>query len=273
MKFGVSVSTFPTSFGPIMFSGNLKEDIYPIADLGFQEIDLFIKHADEPGLQNSLKAVHKTGISIGLVAAVSAFVDDGLFLSSPDQSIREELISRMKEQINLASEVGANVPVGVIRGSEGGDDRSKWLAESLFILHHHGEEKGVCLFLEPVNRYETQFINSIPDALSFIDSHDLPKFNLLVDVFHMNIEDTSISDSLKLAGARIGHVHFADSNRRVPGMGHLDWDEIFMTLLDLEYDSFCSIEAIPGDNPKADAGFAIEFLQKKLTKMKQSNSK
>jgi sugar phosphate isomerase/epimerase len=263
MKFGVSVSTFSTKFGPIMFPGNLDRDIKTIADLGYQEIDLFIKFAGEPGLQKTLAIIKQTGISIGIIAAVSAFVEDGLFLSSPDRDVRNELLSRMKDQISLASEVGANVPVGTIRGSEGGKDREKWLAESLIILHEHASNQGVKILLEPVNRYETQLINSVPDALTFIEEYQLPKFNLLVDVFHMNIEDKSILDSLILAGNRIGHVHFADSNRRVPGLGHLNWDAIMTTLLDIGYNSYCSFEAIPGKNPIQDAKFALNFLTEK----------
>ena len=264
MKFGVSVSTFPTNFGPILFPGDLDRNIKTIADLGYQEIDLFIKYAGEPGLQETLEIIKQTGISIGIIAAVSAFVDDGLFLSSPDKNVRNELITRMKDQISLASEVGANVPVGTIRGSEGGEDREKWLAESLSILNDHAIDNDVKILLEPVNRYESQLINSVPDAITFIDKYDLPKFDLLVDVFHMNIEDKSILESLKKARGRIGHVHFADSNRLVPGMGHLDWDGIFSTLFEIGYDSICSIEAIPGNNPEKDAEFAYGYLVEKF---------
>ena len=267
MKFGISVSTFPTSFGPIMFSGDLETRVEMIADLGYAGLDLFIKHAGEPGIDKILASIKRSGLEVFLLAAVSVFVDDGLFLSSPQRDIRKEIIRRMKSQIDLAAEIGAMVPIGVLRGSEGGKDRLKWLAESLFELFEHTQKSGVKLVIEPVNRYETSLINSVTDALEFIDTFGLPKFDLLVDIFHMNIEEQYIDLSLRKAGAQIGHVHIADSNRRVPGMGHIDWESVFQTLWEIGYSGHCSIEAIPGPNAEEDAKFSYQFLQKEISKL------
>ena len=85
----------------------------------------------------------------------------------------------MKDQIDLAAELGAMVPIGVLRGSESGADRLKWLAESLFELYEHTQKSGGKLIIEPVNRYETRLINSVTDALEFLDTFDLPEFELI----------------------------------------------------------------------------------------------
>jgi len=269
VKFGISVSTFPTSFGPIMFSGDLVNKVKKIANLGYSGLDLFIKSADEPEIRNVIKAIRSTDLQVYIIAAVSAFVDDGLFLSSPEKANRTELIRRMKGQIALAAELDAMVPIGVLRGSEGGDDRLKYLAESLFELYEHAQMADVKLVIEPVNRYETRLINSITDALEFIQDYDLPKFDLLVDIFHMNIEEQSIFSSLLKAGKQIGHVHIADSNRKVPGLGHIDWETVFKTLKEIDYPGHCSIEAIPGENPTKDAEFSFQFLQKTMEKFEE----
>lgn len=261
MNFGIAVSTFPTQFGPIMFSGNLDHTLDEVAALGYTGIDLFIKSADEPGLSQTVAVIRRNQLRVVIIAAVSAFVDEGLFLSSPDEDVRQKMIARMTGQIALASELGAMVPIGVLRGSEGGADRLKWLADSLFQLLEIANQHDVKLVIEPVNRYETRMINSIPDAFDFLSTFDLPDLGLLVDLFHMNIEDRDIYESLRLAGDRIAHVHVADSNRRVPGYGHLDWTAIFHTLQDLNYRGFCSIEAIPGPNAHADAEAGIGFLR------------
>jgi 5-keto-L-gluconate epimerase len=268
MKFGISVSTFPTSFGPIMFSGELDQKLGAIAELGYSGLDLFIKNAGEPGLDQVINKIKCVGLEVFIIAAVSAFVDDGLYLSSPRDNIRKELVRRMKRQIDLAAELGAMVPIGVLRGSEDGSDRLKWLAESLFDLYEHAQKSGVQIIIEPVNRYETRLINSVTDALAFMDTFELPKFDLLVDVFHMNIEEQNINASLRIAGSRIGHVHIADSNRKVPGMGHIDWKSIFQTLQEIGYKGPCSIEAIPDLNAKEEAGFAYQFLQKEISKLR-----
>lgn len=269
MKFGISASTFPTSFGPIMFSGELDQKVETIANLGYTGLDLFIKHAGEPDLDKIIKKIKNAGLEVFLLAAVSAFVDDGLFLSSPQEDIRKELIRRMKDQIDLAAELGAMVPIGVLRGSESGADRLKWLAESLFELYEHTQKSGGKLIIEPVNRYETRLINSVTDALEFLDTFDLPEFDLLVDIFHMNIEEQFVDISLHKAGSRIGHVHIADSNRKVPGMGHLDWESIFQTLQEIGYKGHCSIEAIPDSNAEEEARLSYQFLQKEISKLKE----
>jgi sugar phosphate isomerase/epimerase len=269
MKFGISVSTFPTSFGPIMFSGDLETQVKTVADLGYAGLDLFIKYAGEPGIGSVISTIKNVGLEVFLLAAVSAFVDDGLYLSSPQEDIRKELIRRMKSQIDLAAELGAMVPIGVLRGSEGGDDRMKWLAESLFTLSEHAQKSGTKLVVEPVNRNETRLINSVSDALEFIEAYGLPKYDLLVDIFHMNIEEQQIDTSLRKAGARIGHVHIADSNRRVPGKGKIDWRLVFQTLQEIGYVGNSSIEAIPGSNPEEDARFAYQFLQNEISKLKE----
>jgi sugar phosphate isomerase/epimerase len=262
MKFGISVSTFPTSFGPIMFSGDLETKVKTIADLGYAGLDLFIKNAGEPGIGSVISAIQSVDLEVFLLAAVSAFVDDGLYLSSPQDDIRKELIRRMKSQIDLADGLGAMVPIGVLRGSGGGPDRLHFLAESLFELYEYTQNSGVKLLIEPVNRNETNLINSVEDALEFIETFGLPKFDLLVDIYHMNIEEPNIAVSLQKVGTRIGHVHLADSNRRVPGKGKINWEAVFHILQEIGYVGSCSIEAIPGSNAEDDARFSFQYLQK-----------
>jgi 5-keto-L-gluconate epimerase len=264
MKFGLAVSTFPTSFGPILFSGNLAARLDEVAGLGYASIDLFIRRADEPGLEDVLAAIHRSGLSVAILAAVSAFADEGLFLSSPDPLVRTTLIERMKGQIRLAASLGASVPIGLLRGREGGAERLKLLANSLFELYRFSQPLGVDLVLEPVNRYETQLINTIGQAIDFLQSFGLPPLPLLPDVFHMNIEEVSIEAAFLEAGPRIGHVHFADSNRRVPGQGHIAWPRIFAALHQAGYDGACSLEAIPGPDPLEDARQGLAFLLQTL---------
>ena len=262
MKFGLAVSTFPTAFGPILFSGDLERRLPELAGLGYTAVDLFIRRSDEPGIEEVVGALHRSGLQVAILAAVSAFVDEGLFLSSPDPAVRAALLERMQAQVRLAARLGAAVPIGVLRGREGGPERERLLADSLFTLQRFAEPLGVRLLLEPVNRYETQLINTVGQALEFLQRFGLPPLGLLPDVFHMNIEEVSISAALRQAWGRIGHVHFADSNRRVPGKGHIPWRGIFTVLQQAGYTGTCSLEAIPGPDPMKDAREALAFLMR-----------
>lgn len=265
MKLGIAVSTFPTAFGPIMLSGDLPRYLPEIAALGYQGVDLFIRRADEPGLDEVEAALRRSGLQVGILAAVSAFVDEGLFLSSPDPEVRHAMIARMKLQIELAARLGALVPIGLLRGKQGGEERLQLLADSLFELHHFAAPLGVAFALEPVNRYETGLINTVQQALDFLERFGLPPMGLLPDTFHMNIEEVSIEQSIRLAGARLAHIHTSDSNRHVPGMGHLNWSSIFSALNAIHYQGFCALECIPGPDPIQDAREAIAFLQPYLS--------
>jgi sugar phosphate isomerase/epimerase len=128
-----------------------------------------------------------------------------------------------------------------------------WLAEGLAPLARHAADRGVPLILEPLNRYETRVLNRLGDAADFLEERGLANVVLLADLFHMNIEEASIPDALRKAGRRVGHVHFADSNRRPVGLGHLDLPPIVDALREIGYTGFVSAEALPYPDPDAAA--------------------
>jgi len=109
----------------------------------------------------------------------------------------------------------------------------------------YAAERGVELVVEPINRYETNFLNTVAEALAFLDEVAAPNVGLLFDTFHANIEEPSLAASLRAASPRLRHVHVADSNRWAPGSGHLDFAAIIATLRALGYDGWLSAEILP----------------------------
>lgn len=261
MKLSVAVSTFPSAFAPLMLSGNLEEHLPRLAQMGFSGIDLFIRRSDEPGLPEVIQTIRRSGLKVCILAAVSAFVDEGLYLSAPDPAIRSAMLERMRGQVRLAAELGAMVPIGLLRGREGGAEREALLAESLFELQRFAEPLGVRLILEPVNRYETRLINTVQEALDFLQRFALPPLGLLPDTFHMNIEEVSIEGSLLLAGERCAHLHLADSNRHVPGKGHTPFIPILEALQAIHYPGYLGLECIPAGDAWQDLNDTQQFLQ------------
>ena len=267
MRKGLAVSTFPTGFGPIVFAGDLCDKLDVISQLEYNGIDLFIKRPDEPGLEKVLQTVLDKGLKVATVAAVSALVDEGLSLCDQDSGVRDALIERMKGQIKLAGELGAMVPIGMIRGSAAVGEPKKAalerLASSIGRLQELASRENVNLVLEPVNRYETNLINSVNDAMEFLDMYKL-QMSLLLDTFHMNIEDASIEESIMRVNQLIGHVHLADSNRLSPGMGHLDFKSIMGALRHVKYDGFLSCEVLPLPDPLTSAIRSADFFSRFL---------
>jgi D-psicose/D-tagatose/L-ribulose 3-epimerase len=117
------------------------------------------------------------------------------------------------------------------------------LVENLRWLAEYAGDHGVTLCIEPLNRFETSFINLASQAIEVIDRVDHPACQILLDTFHMNIEEKSLGDAIRVAGPRLRHVHACENDRGTPGTGNIDWDDIAQALKDINYDGPVVIES------------------------------
>ncbi|NDJ62113.1 MAG: sugar phosphate isomerase/epimerase, partial [Chloroflexi bacterium] len=117
------------------------------------------------------------------------------------------------------------------------------LTKHLKDLSAYAADKGAVLCLEPLNRFETSFVNLAEQAVEIVDRVDSPACKILLDTFHMNIEEKSIGDAIRLAGGRIGHFHTCENDRGAPGSGHVPWAEVAQALKDVNYDGPLVIES------------------------------
>lgn len=189
------------------------------------------------------------GLAIPAVSTGLSTLTHHTDLSHPDPRHREDSLRVMMRFLEIA--VGLESPlvvIGVARGRCRGDctqalDR---LRDSLEHLDKQAGAKGLRLVLEPLNRYETDLVNTVGEALGVVDG--LENVGLLLDTFHAMLEHASPQEALRLGGPRVWHVHFADSNRRAPGRGIMDWKSITRVLDEIGYKGFASIEArvMPG---------------------------
>jgi sugar phosphate isomerase/epimerase len=149
-----------------------------------------------------------------------------------------------------------------MQGKSGGgfsrDHALDWLAASLLDAAAHAANHGVPFLYEPLNRYETNLINRQADALAFLDDRNIANCLILADLFHMNIEERDPAAALRAISPRLGHVHFADSNREAVGHGHTDPAPILAVLREISYQGYCSAEILP--LPDADTA-ARDFLK------------
>ena len=107
----------------------------------------------------------------------------------------------------------------------------------------------VTVLLEPLNRYECDYLNRLEDGAAIAAEIGAPNLKLLADTFHMNIEEPDIAASLRAAGSLVGHVHLADSNREAPGHGHLDIAGVLDALHGIGYQGYLSLEVLPVPAP------------------------
>lgn len=137
-----------------------------------------------------------------------------------------------------------------------------YLAESLDDLGNHARQYGVPVFYEPINRYETNLINSLPDGVELLKSLQTDNVRLLADLFHMNIEEPSVPAAIRAAGRWIGHIHFVDSNRRAAGSGHIDFAAVAAALGEIGYNGYVSAEALPYPDSNTAARLTIETYRR-----------
>ncbi|MGI5174362.1 sugar phosphate isomerase/epimerase [Treponema sp. OMZ 840] len=269
MKLSVAIAgadALPSAF--VVFRG-IDTSIKKAAQLGYDGVELALKSSDEVE-KNHLQAVlRENGLSISAVSTGQVWSARKLSFTDEDSQKREELKKAFCGFIDLASDFGQKVNMGRIRGGFNG--REQGFCEDLFIdmagyLAHYAEKRGVTLLLEPVNRYEIDFINNTDECAALIKKAGCTNLKMMPDVFHMNIEDAHIGEALRRNKDYVDYVHFADTNRYAPGQGHMNWDEIFAALQDIKYDGWTSVEIFPVPDPDTAAKQAISFIKEKYGK-------
>lgn len=254
MKLAYVVSVQPTRFEAVASGRDL---VWRLAALGYDGAELAIRDPSEPDVGPLLEAAGKLGLTIPAVGTGQAYLEEGLSLASPDAAIRERAMHRLERHTEVAQRIGALVIVGLIHGPipPGGDRQSatERLLGSLGRMARAARTRGVRLVIEPINRYESNWLNTVEEVLEFLARLGEDNVGVLPDTFHMNIEEAAPGAALRRARSRLWHVHVADSNRRAPGAGHLDFRGLVSTLQEIGYGEFLSAEIVQQPTPEAAA--------------------
>jgi sugar phosphate isomerase/epimerase len=252
--------------GPWIYWEPLEMSICQAATLGFDSVELFTSSADAVDPVSLKSLLQRFGIKLAAVGTGAGKVIKGLTLTNSDAETRKQAISFIKNMISFGSRFGAPAIIGSMQGNfVSGVDKQQaleWLADGLNILGKFAGEQGVPLIFESLNRYESNLINRLEEAVNLISMLDTCNLTLLADLFHMNIEEKSIPDSIRNFGSSIGHVHFADSNRYPIGNGHIEMREIAEALIEIKYKGYISAEAFPYPDPDNAAKTTIESFKK-----------
>ena len=218
---------------------------------GFDGVELNLNFSDKSLLIRIKDAIDEAGLQLAAVGTGLLYAIDHLSFTDPDPTKRASAVAVVNDLVHFASEVRANVIIGMVRGVNALDSDSvaESLAECLKECDSTAEESGVKLALEAINRYETHSLNSAKEVAALIDKLKLRASGLLLDTFHMNIEERSIEVTLSNYASRIVHFHIADSNRWPPGNGHLNVNVLLEQLKDLGYKGWVSAEALPNPSP------------------------
>jgi sugar phosphate isomerase/epimerase len=236
-----------------------------IASLGYNGVELAIRDPRlvDAGELVGVLAAHK--LAVPAIGTGQAWGEERLSFTAADPAVRRAAVERIKSHIPLAARLNAVVILGLIRGitpqGQSHEQSMAYLVEALRECSAAAASARVRYALEPLNRYETDLIHTVADGLALIERVGAANFGLLLDTFHMNIEEPSIEESIWLAGDRIFHFHVADSNRWHPGAGHLDFRTILDTLFATGYTGFVSGEFLPFPDAATAARLGIGHLR------------
>ncbi len=268
MKLGLAIAPLeaqPSAF--VVFRDRLEVGIAKAARLGYDGVELALAQATDVNVAHIRAVLDQHGLALPTVSTGRVFAEGRVWMTSPDAAVRARAVETLKGLLDTAAALGASrLNVGRVRGFIAeGEERAQ--AEERFfdaitLCARHAAAHDITIVLEPVNRYEINYINSVwPDGVDVVSRLGLPNVKLMPDVFHMNIEDASIAASLKAAGSHVGYVHLADSNRRAPGQGHTDFAAIFDALESIGYDDWATVEILPYPSPDVAAQQAVEYLR------------
>ncbi len=235
----------PTPFSPFA-PENWRQALRQVKTAGYDGVELAITNPARINPDTAAEALKAEGLRLLSITTGQAAGLEGLSLTSADDPIRRRTIERIEEHMDLAQCFGAVVIVGSLRGADGDIEV---LIESLRECAAHSPD--VRLALEPLNRYESRLVNTVADGLDVVERVGAQNLGLLLDTFHANIEERNIGQAFRDTGNRLFHVHLADSNRFVPGYGHLDFGQVWDALDAMCYQQALAFEPLP--KPSAEA--------------------
>lgn len=267
MKSAVTISLVPEARGgPFVFWDDLADGCRKAAALGFDAVEVFPPGPDAVDPSELRNLLDDNGLSLAAVGTGAGWVKHKLSLTSPDDAVRNKAIAFIQRTMDLAAQFGAPAIIGSMQGKwEGAVTKAvalRYLGNALFKLDEHANDLETTLLYEPLNRYETNLINTQADAAQFLSGLKVRHVKILADLYHMNIEEANLADAIRAASPHIGHVHFADSNRRAAGMGHTDFGPVVAALREVGYSGYLSAEVLPLPNSDAAAEQTIASFRK-----------
>ena len=255
MKFGVNL---------LLWTANFDLSHLPllprIREAGFDGVEVPMYK----GRDFAVAALREGLADTGMECTICSVLVEGLSLTSDDAGVRAKAVEQLRENIATTAEVGARIiagpmysPVGYMTGRRRTADEWRRAVECWQELGPWLAQHEVVAAIEPLNRFETYFLNTAEDSARFCDEVGHPNVGILFDTFHANIEEKSIADGYRRVARHLKHVHTCENDRGTPGSGHVEWAEVFAAIREIGYDGWLTIESFASNLPEIAAAAAI----------------
>lgn len=241
MRFGVNTFLWTATFTERHF------DLLPaIRDHGFDGVEVSLFRPQEFEATKIRRGLEQYGLG----CTVCSVLLKGMSLICDDSDIRRKTVLHMRDCVQATAEAGADLiagplyaPVGYLPGRRRTADEWQRAIGAYQELGPVLEKNGIQLCIEPLNRFETYFLNTTEDAVRLCEEVSHANVGILWDTFHANIEEKDLGQALLSAGRHLKHVHTCENDRGAPGSGHVDWRGVFAALEQLHYDGWLTIES------------------------------
>jgi len=255
VKYGVNLMVWTTRVGP-------QHDalLARVKKWGFDGVELFLS-TEEPA---DIPAVQRTLDRLKLERTTCSVLPREFHLVSTKPEVRAQGVDFLSRCVERTAELGAKIMcgplyagLGLMTGARRTPEEWKWAVEGLRRVASRANQLGVTLCIEPLNRFETYFLNTLQDASLLV--HDIGASNVRIhfDTFHSNIEERKPAAELKRVAKYLGHVHISENDRGIPGSGHVEWRKVLSTLRDVGYDGWLTIESFAEPGPELAAAASI----------------
>jgi len=241
MKFGLNT---------LLYAAQFTADDLPLVDkvaaLGYDGIEIPFIDLDSLDAAATRRALEAAGLG----ATACAVLVPGTSLISDEPAERAAGVERLRRCVALAAEIGAEAvagplyaPVGQLAGRGRTEEEWKRAVEGLRAAAEAAAEAGIFLAIEPLNRFETYFLNTAADALRLVEEVGHPALKVQVDTFHAHIEENDTAAAIRMLGDHLGHFHASESNRGTPGTGQVHWETALGALRETGYQGWVTIES------------------------------
>lgn len=267
LELSYPVLTPDADINMMAWGGNYDDIFSKLQSWGYGKVELLVRDAYTVNVELLTEKLQEYKLGIAQIATGPMQRLDHIFLMSPDPVIRKKAVNQLEGLIELGSKFKAPVVIAKFRGQTG--DVTGCRLDDLASLLHSAEEaafsSGIELLIEPQSAPGINNLNGIEESVQWIEDNGLKYTKLLMDTFHMGVTEHDVVESMKMYSTYLGGIHLADTERRIPGLGALDFSAILETLASLRFQGPVSMEVkqIPDS---ATAAFlscrAIRYLER-----------
>ena len=243
-------------FNVLVWSANMSEELNPVVErlkaTGYDGVEFFVGSPNVGAYKAMGNHTRDLGLEVTTVFVVGK--DDNPI--SDSHVIREKALDRIKWAIDRAHDLNSTILCGPFHSAHAifpkrapEDSEYAWGGEVLHLAGNYAAEAGITLALEALNRFECYLCNTMDQLTRLITSANHPNVRAMFDTHHANIEEKNFSSAISNIAPLLAHVHISENDRGTPGDGHVNFDEAFSTLANINYEGWLTIEAFSRNDP------------------------